>query len=424
MQETDKMKHRSIAFFLAAALLLACLAGCGEQVKVEIKETPAPTEAPAPAETPAESPEETAAPEEADAPEETDDPEEAARKARYQAAYEKFAPDTTVMLVNDEPINWADYYSWVYDIAGQMESTFHVADWNEARSELDGIVPDMTFGSYVRKTALGYVVQIAVILQKAEEMGLEISEEQRADLQATLDGYAQQLGGQEKLQELLKESFITSDYFTRQNEAMIQINNIYQSLYGEKGEKLPEEDAIAYLKDNGYMYAKHILFRTVDNNREKLSDEVIAEKKAEAEAVMAELQQCTAEELPERFDALMQQYNEDTGMLRFPDGYYFHAGEMVPEFENAVRELEGKGLTPLLVESDYGFHIVFCPPMSADHILDYDNNGEPYGPKSVASAALFDNMMNEWFKDAEYNVKYVGDFAELDFNELFGIEKQ
>ena len=416
------MKQRHIALFLAAALLLACLAGCGEQAKVEIKETPAPTEAPAPEATPTEAPAET--PAETAAPEEADDPEEAARKARYQAAYEKYAPDTTVLLVNDEPISWADYYSWVYDIASQMESTFDVTDWNEPRSELEGIVPDSTFGSYVRRTALGYVVQIAVILQKAEEMGLEISEEQRADLQATLDGYAQQLGGQDQLEALLTESYITSDYFIRQNEAMIQINNIYASLYGEKGEKLPEEDAVAYLKDNGYLYAKHILFRTMDDNREKLSDEAIAEKKAEAEAVLAELQQCTAEELPQRFDSLMQQYNEDTGMLRFPDGYYFQAGEMVPVFENAVRELEGEGLYPELVESDYGFHIIFCPPMSGDHVLDYDSNGEPYGPKSVASAALFDNMVNEWFEAAEYAVKYVGDFAELDFNELFNVENQ
>ena len=35
------------------------------------------------------------------------------------------------------------------------------------------------------------------------------------------------------------------DYFYRQNEAMTQINNLYAKLYGEKGEKLPEEDAIA-----------------------------------------------------------------------------------------------------------------------------------------------------------------------------------
>ena len=39
----------------------------------------------------------------------------------------------------------------------------------------------------------------------------------------------------------------------------------------------------------------------------------------------------------------------------------------------------------------------------------------------MASAALFDNMMDGWFEEAEHNVKYVGDFADLDLNELFGV---
>ncbi len=415
------MKHRHIALILAFALLLTCLAGCGGQTAVEVKETPAPAETPAPTETAA--PEATEAPAESAAPEETPDPEAEARKARYQAGYETYAPDTTVMLVNDEPVSWADYYSWLYDIANQIETNYAVTDWNEPREELADVVPDTTFGSYVRRTALGYVVQIAVIRQKAQELGLELSEAQRADLQATIDGYAERFGGQEAFEQLLSESYLTPDYFYRQNEAMVQINNLYAEFYGEKGEKLPEEDAVAYLKDNGYLYAKHILFKTQDDNREKLSDEVIAEKKAEAEAVLAELQQCTPEELPQRFDALMQQYNEDPGMLRFPDGYYFQAGEMVPVFENAVRELEGEGLYPELVESEYGFHIIFCPPMSADHVLEYDSSGEPYSPRAMASAALFDNMMDGWFEEAEYGVKYVDGFEDLDLNELFGVGK-
>ena len=237
--------------------------------------------------------------------------------------------------------------------------------------------------------------------------------------QATLDGYAERFGGQDKLEELLADSYLSMDYFVRQNESMMLINDIYASMYGAKGEKLSEDDAVAYLKDNGYMYAKHILFRTVDENRQSLSDEEIAEKRAEAEAVLAELLACNSAELDGRFDALMQQYNEDPGMLKYPDGYYFQSGEMVPVFEEAVRSMEQSGLYPELVESDYGFHIIFCPPMQADHVLGYDANGEPYGPRAFVSAALFDNITQEWFEEAERNVNYVAGFENLDLNELF-----
>ena len=405
------MKRNVISLLLAAAVLSVLLAGCGEkQAKVEVTETPAPQESAAPVETPA-------APEASAQPEETPDPEAEARRARYDAAFRTHTPDETVLLVNDTPISWQDYYSWLYDIASQMEQRYEVTDWNEPRDELAGIVPDSTFGSYVRKTALGYVVQVAVIQQKAQEMGVTMTDEQKAELDATMQGYYERFGGQEAFEELLAQSYLTTDYFRRQNESMALINNIYAEMYGEKGEKLSEEDAIAYVKDNGYLYAKHILFKTVDDDRQPLDEATQAEKKAEAEEVLRQLRECTPEELPERFDALMRQYSEDTGMLSYPDGYYFHAGEMVPAFEQTVRSLEENGLSDL-VESDYGYHIIFCPPMRSEHTMGYDANYQPYGAKALASAALFDTIAQEWFEEAERKVVYVNDFDALDLNEL------
>ena len=416
------MKQKSISIILAAALLAACLAGCGsKETKVEVVETAAPQETAAPAPETTETPEATPAPEETDAPEETPDPEELARRARYQAAYEKFAPDRTVMLVGERAVCWADYFSWLYDITTMMESNYGVTDWNEPRDELQGMVGDATFGTYARLIALDYVTQIETIEQKAEEMGVVLSEAQQAEIQDTLDGYAEYLGGQEEMERYLSDSYLSMEYFTRQNEDLLLINNIYEKLYGEKGSNLSEEDAVNWLKDNGYLYAKHILFRTVDDSSNPLSEEEIAQKKAEAEKVLGELRACPPEQLTERFDALMKQYSEDTGLLSYPDGYYFQTGEMVPVFESAVRELEGEGLYPELVESDYGYHIIFCPPMQGTHIMGYDNSYASYDARAYASAALFDNILREWYTQAEWSVQYVDGFDELDLNELFGV---
>lgn len=408
-------KPNLISLLLCLTLLAACLSGCGS-APAAVKETerPAPAETPVPAETPAP----TQAP--ADTPEETPDPETQARIARYKAAYEKYAPDTVVMRVNDLPITWSQYYSWIYDICSQIEPAYDITDWNAPREEIASYVPDGTFGSYVRKTALGYIVQIAVIEQKAKELGIELSEAQRAQLQATLDGYAERFGGQDAFEKLLTDNYVSPEYFRAQNEATYLINNIFENMYGADGSDLPDADAVAYVKDCGYLYAKHILFRTVDDNRSPLPDDEIAQKKAEAEQVLAELLSCPPEDLPERFDSLMQQYSEDTGLLKNPDGYYFVAGQMVPEFEEAVRGLEENGLSGI-VETDYGYHIIFTPPMQGDHIMGYDSNLQPYTPKAFTSSALFKNITNEWYTSAEYNVQYVGDFMDLDLNELFGL---
>ena len=400
------MKLKLIPLLLCLSLLAACLAGCGgEPAKVEVTESPAPTEAPA------ETPEPT------DPPEETPDPETAARKARYQAAYETYAPDKTVLLINDEPITWAKYFSWIYDLAGSVEDAYEITDWNEPRAELASVVPDSTFASYVRKAALGYVAQITVIGQKAKELGIELTEEQRSAIQSTLDAYAERVGGQEAFEQLLADAYLPMDYFVEQNEAMRLIDGLYTYFYGAGGEKLSEEDAVNYIKDNGYLYAKHILFRTVDDERKPLSEEEIAKKKAEAEEVLAQLRDCPPEDLPEKFDSLMMQYSEDTGLLAYPDGYYFRAGEMAPAFEETAKVLEENGLSDL-VETSYGYHIIFRAPMSGEHIMGYDSNRNPYKIKAFASSALFDNMMAEWYNEAEWNAKYVDGFDKLDLNEL------
>ena len=407
------MKLKLISLLLCVSMLAVCFAGCGsEPPKVTVTESPAPTESPLPSESPAptEAPVET--------PTDTPDPETEARDARFRAAYEKYAPDQTVMLVNGEPVSWSKYYSWIYDIANQLEQTYQVTDWNEPREELAAVSADSTYGTYVRQTALDYVVQVAVIGQKAKELGVELTEEQRTQLKSTLDGYAERFGGQDKLEELLSDSYLTMDYFTEQNEAMILMNDLYEHLYGSNGENVPDEDVIACLKDQGYLYAKHILFRTVDDDRQPLPEDEIAAKRAEAEEVLAQLSRCPQEDLPSLFDSLMQQYNEDPGMLSYPDGYYFVAGQMVPAFEETVRTLEENGLSGL-VETDYGFHIIFCPPMSSAHLMGYDSNGSPYKTKAFVSASLFDNVMREWYTDAEKEILYVGDFGELDLNELF-----
>ena len=422
------MKLKLLPLLLCLSVLAACLAGCGsEPAKVEISESPAPTEAPSevpteaptevPTEAPTEAPTPSETPPETDDPAETPDPEEEARKARYQAAYETYAPDQTVMLVNDEPISWAKYFSWIYDISSQLESVYGVTDWNEPRAELANVVPDSTFGSYVRKSALGYVAQITVIGQKAKELGIDLTEEERSSIQSTIDGYAERVGGQEAFEQLLAESFLPLDYFIEQNEAMKLIDGLYEQFYGADGVQITDADAAAYLKDNGYLYAKHILFRTVDDERNALSEEEIAKKKEEAENVLAQLRDCPAEDLPDLFDSLMQQYSEDTGLLSYPDGYYFRAGEMVPAFEETTRTLEENGLSDL-VETDYGYHIIFCPPMSTEHIMGYDSNRSPYKIGAFVSSALFDNMMAEWYNDAEWNTKYVNGFDALDLNEL------
>lgn len=115
-----------------------------------------------------------------------------------------------------------------------------------------------------------------------------------------------------------------------------------------------QEVLAAYAQSMDLLGAKHILISTKDPNTggQIRPDE---EAKAIAETVLGGLEQAPS---MQQFDALMSLYNEDPGMQHYPEGYLFTKGEMVAEFENAVRALAVGSYATQPVKSDFGYHII------------------------------------------------------------------
>ena len=111
-----------------------------------------------------------------------------------------------------------------------------------------------------------------------------------------------------------------------------------------------------YLDDQGIFYVKHILLKTTDNQNRPLSEDKIAEKKALADDLLAQLQ--AAEDMPAKFDELMNQYSDDGGLATNPDGYVFDKDDsLIGGFREAALELE-EGQLSGIVETEYGYHIM------------------------------------------------------------------
>lgn len=108
----------------------------------------------------------------------------------------------------------------------------------------------------------------------------------------------------------------------------------------------------AYAQENDLLCAKHILVEDMDS----------------ANAVLSGLK--TTPTL-EQFDALVSVFNTDPGMTNDPNGYLFTGGEMVSEFENAVRELAVGSYTAEPVQSQFGYHIIWrLEPASHPQLLE------------------------------------------------------
>jgi parvulin-like peptidyl-prolyl isomerase len=95
-----------------------------------------------------------------------------------------------------------------------------------------------------------------------------------------------------------------------------------------------------------------------------LSEEEIAEKRALAEDILAQLQ--SSDDPATLFDQLMEEYNEDPVYSYYPDGYDLYQGDPVmPQLEEAALALKEGEISPM-IESDYGFYIVLRLPADLD----------------------------------------------------------
>lgn len=375
---------RKLSLLLALVMVLACLTACGSA---------APGAEP--------KPEDAAAPEVSTAPEKEPD--------RYDLAFARYDAGEVVMTINGAPVTWEEYFYWIYSIAYQLDQMSEV-DWS---ADLDGTY---TYQTYAQQYAENALTQYSVIAQKAGELGLEISEEEQAEIDEIYAEDVEQFGDGDEaaFAEYLAGNHIPRGMYDSMNSVSVHYKNIFEYYFGVMGADLPDEDVRSYAQDAEYMHAKHILLNTLDDDGEPFSDEEKEAVLARARELVSQLKGLYGAAMEEKFDELMQENSEDGGLAYYPDGYYFLPGEMVQPFENAVRSLAEGGLSPEPVESDFGYHIILRLPLDFDEGIDYSG----YSLRYIAASALFDNMTREWFDAAE--VEYAQMFTGLDFNGLFG----
>lgn len=396
------MRSKIIALILAALCLLGSLAGCGsgDSSSASSSASTGSAASSVPDATPESTP---------NVPD------------KYDLAYAKYSPDDVVLTVNGSEVTWQEYYCWLYAICSQIEyqNAYYYGtevDWSEAIDE------EYTYQRSVQEYAENMVSQYVVVNDAFNDADLTLSAESQEELDNMLQTAADSStdGDVDAFIEQLNAYYISEDYYLYTCAVTLYYEELFANQFGADGELLSDEDALAYAVDNGYMYARHILFKTVDDTGAPLDEDTIARKKADAEAVLAQLKACSnTEEMLALFDELEAEYNEDPGRGTNPDGYYFLEGEMVEVFENAVKALEENGLSDV-VESAYGYHIILRPAMDPENVFGIDSAGMPRTLRYFAASNIFNGITSEWFDDAE--IVYTDKFASLDLNELFSGE--
>ena len=388
---------------LIALIIVVCLAfsfavGCGS---VESTDEAEPAEA---AETPAQ---ETAAVE--------------TSVLDYDALRALHADEEIVASVNGRDVTWGEYYGWLYMNAKQIENYFtQMAMYYGMSTNWSDSVDDSgtTFAQYAVQSTESTIRQFAAIDAFTEKNGIKLDEtvlaaryeEQKKSDIASICG---EDGTDEDFVQKLSDMNLTMDAYELMTLSNIKYQENFKALYGEDSELVSDEDALSYLKENGYMSANHILIMTKDpSTGEELSDADKADKKAKADEIYKELAAITDQsELMKRFSELKEEYCEDTGKTTFPDGYTFTEGQMVAEFENTVKALNAYEVSEP-VQSDYGYHIILRLPDDPDSVIDYTSQNTAMTARKYCANTDYAERMEAVLGDT--TLEYVPGFAQVE----------
>ncbi|MDR2665371.1 MAG: peptidylprolyl isomerase [Oscillospiraceae bacterium] len=395
---------RYIAAVLFAATAALLLAGCsGDGVaKAEAEVPPSASESPVPSA--AGSP-----PSSADTPSDSSAPENGVGTPDFGAVRSSLPPDTVMMTVNGEQILWDELFFSIYAIMTNVISTFgELPAWDE--QVRDGV----TFKNYMDEAIYSEMVSGIAVKAGAQALGLSLTSDDIGQMEAQFADMEEQLGGAENLAEYLRGMYCTEELYRTIVETSYLQKRCFDELFGEGGEKASDSDLQRYADDSGYLMAKHILKLTENmETREPLPDDEIARAREESEAILAQLDGYDGADFEVFFDELMFENSEDTGLQGNPGGYLFGAGEMVPEFEEATRQL-AVGSHSGIVETVFGFHIIYRLPIDYDATL-----GSGHTLRYEAALDMFNRTAMESWREG-LSVTLSPSYESLDLEELFG----
>ncbi|HIZ93560.1 peptidylprolyl isomerase [Flavonifractor sp. An112] len=323
-------------------------------------------------------------------------PTPAADDIAYQAT--GLSRDTVLFTVDGREVTADQYLYWLLTSISTAKSAGYLADDEAWEEEIEG----QPTADYLKEQALEISKLYAAVANHADEAGIVVTEDQRAEAEEQLD----QMGAMYEAyyglttQEWLDQQCISREGYLGLNDAYYLVTGLEESLK-ESGELDPTDDDIRNMIDSEGIYScKHILlaFPQHDDGSDP-TDEEKAATKAEADALYAEI--TAAADPAAAFDTAMNEQSDDgrdetTGELYKPEGYTFlstgamvdGSGSLVTEFVTAGTDLE-VGQISQPVETDYGYHI----------LLRQDADNEE--TRTAYTDYAMNQLLDQWTADAK-----------------------
>ncbi len=237
-----------------------------------------------------------------------------------------------------------------------------------------GSDPDAT----AHADAMAIMKENYAIRTQAKEYGLTLNKAMKESVEQDILRAKANYGDDETYETALAENYLTEELYRE----LLQLNYLRYLLFDYMSDEftgcIPSDDAtVAADINTNFMHAAQIYLSTGEGG-----ENTAAQKKL-AEEILAKLAEGAD------FDALASEYSEETSAGSKKYDYYFTSGEMLVEFEDAVKALK-EGEISGIVESSTGLHIIKRLPMVEEEI-----NEQFEDLRYTYQVRVFNEMMDE-----------------------------
>lgn len=254
-------------------------------------------------------------------------------------------------------INGNNYYSSDFNIYLFSSKYNYFNGSTPSEDDLDVIYDDetkTTVRDYLKEAALSDIKTSESIKKLADDNNIVLNEEDYKELKEEKNKYISSLGGKKQFYNLLKENNTNEDAYDKMSESDKLFKKILKAKYSEgKVNDLTEsEKLVAGISYNdNYFKIEQVILTIVDINTGKsLNDITINQKEALANDIVEK-------SLTVDFEELIKKYSEDAVDKKEPYYMYYKKGELLPELETKVLELNvGEVSRP--IKTKYAYHII------------------------------------------------------------------
>jgi hypothetical protein len=152
----------------------------------------------------------------------------------------KFTAKTEMMTIGGTPVYWPEFYFWLRFIEKHYRR-FHridkISDW---RAQQNG----MALKAFFLSSAVGYACQERAIEAKARELGLALTSADEAEIAEVKKRHGRIYGRTEYLR-MIRREYVSEEVFAYLTRMDHLGKRLYTHLYGENGERCPEENDAA-----------------------------------------------------------------------------------------------------------------------------------------------------------------------------------